>query len=85
MARVDMDLKALDLAAESIRGRGLDDSSPDVPPTSSIQPKPQSLSQPVSPAKVFGETSKISTISEPQNDCNMEKVSIECIDVYPVQ
>lgn len=71
---MDMDLKALDLAAESIRQRGPGNPSLDSLSSSSIQPKPQSHSQPVSPAKVSGEPNKILPLPEPQNDCNIEKV-----------
>ncbi|KAG7169704.1 E3 ubiquitin-protein ligase MIB2-like [Homarus americanus] len=80
MARVDMDLKALDLAAESIRRRSLDNLSPDSPSNSSVQPKPQSHSQPVSPTKVSGELDKVIPSPQPQNDCNMEKAEESTVD-----
>lgn len=73
MARVDMDLKALDLAAESIRQRGLESPSQDSSSIAAMQGKPQSHSQPVSPAKVPGELVKLTPTPQPQNNCNVEK------------
>lgn len=88
MARVDMDLKALDLAAESIRhgssvGGGILDgpasssSSAESPSGNSFaggNNKPQSVSQPVSPAKSQGEQVMVPGTSEPMNNCDIEKV-----------
>lgn len=72
-----MDLKALDLAAESIRHQNLGGPSADSPHNNSVLVRPQSQSQPVSPAKMAGEPSRVSpTPQQPMNDCNAEKVSI---------
>lgn len=77
MARIEMDLKALDLAAESLRHHSFDQVSPECPASPGIHVKPGSFSQPVSPARVAGETSRgvASTPQEPQNNCDVEKVS----------
>lgn len=72
-----MDLKALDLAAESLRHHKFVQVSPECPASPCIQPKPRSFSQPVSPARVVGETSKGVPIGqEPMNDCDVEKVRL---------
>ncbi|KAK7069622.1 E3 ubiquitin-protein ligase mib2, partial [Halocaridina rubra] len=73
MARVDMDLKALDLAAESIRSGSLDDASHDSSNNLVMQCKPQSVSQPVSPSKLLSDTGRPTKSPEPLNDCNYEK------------
>nr|XP_027212420.1 E3 ubiquitin-protein ligase MIB2-like isoform X1 [Penaeus vannamei] len=94
MARVDMDLKALDLAAESIRhgssvGGGILDgpasssSSAESPSGNSFaggNNKPQSVSQPVSPAKSQGEQVMVPGTSEPMNNCDIEKQIVETKD-----
>lgn len=74
MARVDMDLKALDLAAESIRCGSLDETSQDSSNSIAVQSQPQSLSQPVSPSKVVSGTGQSTKPTEELNDCNYEKV-----------
>ncbi|KAK3857055.1 hypothetical protein Pcinc_025124 [Petrolisthes cinctipes] len=75
LARVDMDLKALDLAAESIRHQSLAGPSTDSSHSTAVLVRPQSQSQPVSPAKMTGEPSRVSpTPQQPMNDCNAEKV-----------
>ncbi|XP_050691337.1 E3 ubiquitin-protein ligase MIB2-like isoform X2 [Eriocheir sinensis] len=75
LARIEMDLKALDLAAESLRHHKIDQVSSECPGSPLIHPKPRSFSQPVSPARVVGETSKGAPIGqEPMNDCDVEKV-----------
>lgn len=73
-----MDLKALDLAAESIRHQNLGGGpSADSPHNNSVLVRPQSQSQPVSPAKIAGEPSRVSpTPQQPMNDCNAEKVFV---------
>lgn len=77
MARIEMDLKALDLAAESLRHHNFDQVSPECPASPCIHPKPRSFSQPVSPARVAGETSKGAPIAqESMNDCDVEKVRL---------
>ncbi|XP_045602948.1 E3 ubiquitin-protein ligase MIB2 isoform X3 [Procambarus clarkii] len=79
MARVDMDLKALDLAAESIRHRELDSPSPDNT-SLSMQCKPQSHSQPVSPSKDPEDLAKLISAPQPLNDCNVEKAEESTVD-----
>lgn len=77
LARIEMDLKALDLAAESLRHHKIDQVSPECPGSPLIHPKPRSFSQPVSPARVVGETSKGAPIGqEPMNDCDVDKVRL---------
>lgn len=73
-ARIDMDIKALDLASEDLRHHSLEQGFPQCPASPGIPPRPGPLSQPVSPAKVAVETSKVvPTPQEPQNNCDLEK------------
>lgn len=71
-----MDMKALDLASEDLRHHTLEQGFPQCPASPVIPTRSGTLSQPVSPAKVAGETSKdVPTSQEPQNNCDLEKVS----------
>ncbi|KAG0711656.1 E3 ubiquitin-protein ligase MIB2 [Chionoecetes opilio] len=81
-ARMEMDLKALDLAAESLRHHSFDQVSSECPASPSLHPHPGSFSQPVSPARVAGETSQevAPTPQEPQNNCDVEKAEDHCGD-----